>query len=77
MKEPFENPEMTFIIKKRINTELFIETEAALYNGEIRNRVGTEDDDQPVVLADWGNKCTSLAQKYYLAIKRFRECETK
>jgi len=34
MREHVENPLMTFPIKKRINTELFIGRKAALFTGE-------------------------------------------
>jgi len=47
------NPVMTFPIKKRINTELFIDRMAALYKGETLIRVGTNAGDQLVVLVDW------------------------
>jgi len=39
---------MTFPIKKRINTELFIVRSAALYIGKTRIRVETKKGDQPV-----------------------------
>jgi len=44
---------MTFLIKKRINTEQFIDRKVALYKGETRIRVGVNDDYQPVTLVDW------------------------
>jgi len=43
MKECVENSVMTFPIKKRINTELFIDRAAARYTGETRIRVGDLD----------------------------------
>jgi len=54
-----ENPVMTVPIKKRINTELFIERTAAFYIGETRIREVTEmTGDQPVELDDWRIKDT-------------------
>jgi len=43
---------MTFPIKKRINTEPFVNRKPALYVGEARIRVGTNEGDQPVAIAD-------------------------
>jgi len=55
--EPYErvceNPVMTFTIKKRFNTVLFIDRIAALYIGNTRIRVLTNEGDQPVEQADW------------------------
>jgi len=42
----------TFPIKKRINADLFFDRIAALYIGESRIRVGANEGDQPVALAD-------------------------
>jgi len=53
-----ENPVMTFPIKLRINTELFIDRLVALYIGETLIRMLTKQDDQPVVQADWRNEHT-------------------
>jgi len=44
---------MTFQIKKRTNSELFIDRMAALYIGETQFRVGTNKGDQPMALGDW------------------------
>jgi len=44
-----ENPGMTFLVKKRINTELFIDRT----KGETQIRVGTNVGDQPAGQADW------------------------
>jgi len=46
------NPAITFLIKKRIITELFIDRTAALYIGETRIRVVTDEGDQPGSQAD-------------------------
>jgi len=48
-----ENLMMTFPIKKRINSELFIGRMAALNIGETRIGVATHEGYQPVALADW------------------------
>jgi len=47
-----ENPAVTFPIKKKINTELFIHKTAAFSIGETGIRVVANEDDQPEVLAD-------------------------
>jgi len=44
---------MTFPIKKRINTEPFVNRKPALYVGEAQIRVGTNEGDQPVAQVDW------------------------
>jgi len=48
-----ENPEMTFPIKKRIKTELFIDETASIWIGETWIIVGTNEWKQPAELADW------------------------
>jgi len=50
------NPEMTFPIKKRINTELFNERTAALY---IRKTLIREVTNKVLALADWKKERTS------------------
>jgi len=45
------NPVMAFQIKKRINTELFIDRTAALYIGETQIRVVINEGNQPGVPA--------------------------
>jgi len=47
------NPVITFQVKKRINSGLFIGRTAALYIGETQIRVVMNESDQPVALADW------------------------
>jgi len=42
----FENPAMTFRIKKRINTELFIDRTTALYIDETKITAMTNEGDQ-------------------------------
>jgi len=63
------NPPMTFPIKKRISTELFIARTAAHYIGEIWTRVASDGGDQ---LA--GTNCLEerayFAQKCFLDTKR-------
>jgi len=51
---------VTFPIKKRIHTELFIDRTAALCIRETQVRVGTIEGDQSVALADWRIKYTLL-----------------
>jgi len=56
----WKNPVMTFPLKKRINTELFIvRIRDALYIGETRIRVVTDEGDQ------WGAQMISLYQKVW------------
>jgi len=42
-----ENPAMTFPIKKRISTEMFIDRTAALYIEESQIKIMTNESDQP------------------------------
>jgi len=56
MKNMCESPVMTFPIKKRINTELFIDRTAALNIKENWIREETSEGDQPVALVDWRNE---------------------
>jgi len=60
---------MTFIIKKRINTELFIDRMAVLYIGKTRMRVRGNEGDQPVALADW-----SGANEFKGNVKETEDC---
>jgi len=48
MREHVENPVMTFLIKKRINTEPSIDRTAAFYKEETLIRVVTKDGDHKV-----------------------------
>jgi len=56
MKKHVKNRIMTFPFKKRISTELFVERTAALYLGKTPVRVGTNESDQLVGLAEWRTK---------------------
>jgi len=53
---------MTFLIKKRIITELFIDKTAALYKVNIQIREGTNQSDWPVVLVDWGSSAIFISK---------------
>jgi len=71
MRGRVENPVMIFLIKKRINTELFIEIAAAIFTEETRIRVVTIEGDQQVAASCWVGH-VYLALKCYLCLKRCR-----
>jgi len=48
-----EYTNMTYPIKKRIISDLFIDRMAALYVGETRIRVVPDEGDHPLTLTDW------------------------
>jgi len=53
-----ENPVMTFSIKKRIDTELFIGRTAALFKKRLGSELGPIRVISKFAQADWRSECT-------------------
>jgi len=68
LKSSTENPVMTFPIKKRVNTELFIYRMAALYIAESWVRDMTNEGNQ-CIGTSWLQEQANLAQKCFLGLR--------
>jgi len=64
-----EIPGRTFLIKKKINTEQFIDRMAALFRGETQISVATDEEDQSAGTSQ-SDEQTYLVQKCFLGLKR-------